>query len=283
MLTRSTISAVLNVYCVDNFPEDVDIHQLHTRLTYPQSNSKTGGKRMCRQNGCGKVFVSTSSLNRHMRSVHSSELEVVCSNCSVTFSRKDVLDKHTAEGRCGEQLIDVFNCEPCGYQCQRQHDMEKHRSTETHRLAADDVTHNLTCSACDDEFSNEYQLRQHKNTCNKSNKFASSGFVHCVNSCGRRFETCKARNMHCSKPSNCLQTEGSNTSTRKYRSTQSKIRNMAVIGCGVNIAKSQYLMDKGIDECGLHATRVFRPNDVITYYDGRVRHVDRSAACVEGE
>nr|KAG5691267.1 hypothetical protein BaRGS_015235 [Batillaria attramentaria] len=102
---------------------------------------------------CGKTLVSSSSLMKHKRTVHSKEPEVMCPEpgCGRIFQRLELLEDHRRNKHSTER---PFPCEVCGKTFALSHYRNQHASHCGRKR--------YKCSVCAKAFSSRSVFRDHK-------------------------------------------------------------------------------------------------------------------------
>lgn len=113
--------------------DDMPIKRLRIAAADEVSTDKTAARHRC--DICSSSFPARKTLNRHVKSVHSSS-RFHCAVCSKIFRRKDIKDRHEAEQH-GDRSEHV-ECTACGSQI-RERAFKEHLASQK-CLAARDVS-----------------------------------------------------------------------------------------------------------------------------------------------
>ncbi|XP_073725283.1 uncharacterized protein [Misgurnus anguillicaudatus] len=178
---------------------------LQAKKLYSEEHREKKKKRKFHCKRCGKVCVSSSSLNVHMRT-HSGEKPYYCTECGNDFSAKEALNVHQRI-HTGEK---PHRCSVCGKSFSQHGNLVRHQRTHTgkkphrcsvcgKRLSRRDhlVTHQRThtgekphcCSVCGKSFSRRDLLVKHQRTHTGEKPY------YCTE-CGNDFRTKPALKVH---------------------------------------------------------------------------------------
>ena len=75
-------------------------------------------------NQCGKIFSSSSHLNRHTKSVHEGN-KYPCDECNFAAARADTLREHI---QVIHERVKNFHCDQCDYSATRKAALNRHIS-----------------------------------------------------------------------------------------------------------------------------------------------------------
>ncbi|XP_044192026.1 zinc finger protein 160-like isoform X1 [Thunnus albacares] len=129
---------------------------LKSALNKTKNNSWNSGKEAFSCSECGKGFIYTTNLKRHMM-IHIGEKPFSCSECGRTFVQRSHLHEHM---RChtGEK---PFNCPVCKKCFSRSSNLQRHMTLHTKEKR-------FSCSVCGKRFTWLSQLTRHKCVCKSS-------------------------------------------------------------------------------------------------------------------
>ncbi|XP_075224331.1 uncharacterized protein LOC142326076 isoform X12 [Lycorma delicatula] len=105
---------------------------------------------------CNRSFKEISHLRRHIRYVHTKEIEYFpCNICGKLLKRRDYLTQHIRSVHLDQSA--VFDCQFCGKKFKNKHSITVHE-----RLVHRDQQ--LSCEICNKNFKNDVHLKAHRKT-----------------------------------------------------------------------------------------------------------------------
>ena len=112
---------------------------------------------------CDKMFPSEKHRSKHENTVHTTELQYQCDECSKCFRHASSLHKHVLSSHRGEEAK-KFMCKHCDKRFINKNKLKVHENTHTREKS-------YGCSLCGLTFSDQSALGRHKKIHAGDNKF----------------------------------------------------------------------------------------------------------------
>ena len=146
--------------------EPLDTHSYHK-----QGNSEK--KYQCNQ--CDRLFQSRTTLNRHTKAVHTTELRKICHDCGTTLKHKESLDKHRKTKHSGQETKKK-ECSQCGKTFSYTRNLKRHISN------AHTTNPRMICHDCGKTYKHNASLDKHM-----LNKHNDHGKKYKCDQCHKKF------------------------------------------------------------------------------------------------